>query len=472
MRRFYLGGDASKGYCDFVILDHRKNVVVRNFQLDDTYQGHQKFCSIIEQFHQKYQPRLKDQKQEKGQKKKPEQAYTIYAALESTGGYENNWYKLLWKLQDTYNLQVARLNPLGVKHHKEANMDRVVTDKISARSIAEYQIDHAKKVEYNKEDFYAPLRRHWKFVRTLKKQQAQLLNQLESLMYVAQPQMLKYCVNVVTGWVLEVLKRFPTARRLAAAKRSELTEIPYITAKRAIELIQEARTSVASALEPNVELIIQSTAQHIQALRRTIKLQVDAMTDSSHFPEVDILTSFKGIGEFSAFGLLIEIGAVERFATAKKLACFFGLHPAFKLSGDGTPKARMSKMGRREPRWILYNVAMSAVADNEMIKALYNGYLQRGVCKMAALGIIMHKILRIVYGMLKNKTMYNPDIDRVYRNRQQVKRENPTPKPFINRDRRFQDYDENAPISKIQMKKRRQILEKKRDGGEGKESAQ
>ena len=50
-----------------------------------------------------------------------------------------------------------------------------------------------------------------------------------------------------------------------------------------------------------------------------------------HSSEVELLKTFKGIGDYSAIGLMLEIQAVERFATAKKLASFFGLHPIFKI---------------------------------------------------------------------------------------------------------------------------------------------
>lgn len=34
----------------------------------------------------------------------------LYAAVESTGGYENNWLKSLIKFQGSLNLKSARLN--------------------------------------------------------------------------------------------------------------------------------------------------------------------------------------------------------------------------------------------------------------------------------------------------------------------------------------------------------------------------
>ena len=77
----------------------------------------------------------------------------------------------------------------------------------------------------------------------------------------------------------------------------------------------------------------------------------------------------------------------------------------------------MSKKGRKEPRWILFNVARSAIGCNDMIRELYNSYVEKGKSKMSALGIIMHKILRIIYGMLKNNTKYDPQIDMANRTR-------------------------------------------------------
>ena len=68
----------------------------------------------------------------------------------------------------------------------------------------------------------------------------------------------------------------------------------------------------------------------------------------------------------------------------------------------------MSKMGRKAPRWILFMVATCAIIKNEMIRELYLEYLEKGKTKMQAIGIMMHKILRIIYGMLKNHNPYDP----------------------------------------------------------------
>ena len=70
---------------------------------------------------------------------------------------------------------------------------------------------------------------------------------------------------------------------------------------------------------------------------------------------------------------------------------------------------------------------------------------------MDAIGICMHKILRIIYGMLKNNTAFDPQIDDKNRKRI-IKLKKSGPKK--DKNRRFQDYDADAPISGKQNKKR------------------
>lgn len=437
MNRYYIGGDVSKGYCDFVILDNDKQIIEPNFQLDDTAQGHRKLSEILAKI----------------RSRAPHAA--IYVGLESTGGYEDNWYQLLWGLKDRLDLQVTRLNPLAVKHHKIASMERIETDAISAKKIADYLIAYPEVPTYNHEDPLASVRKQWKFIRLLKNQKAQLKKVLESLLYKAHPEMLKYWNENLGEWFLEVLIRYPTAKVLSNATVKELSEIPYVSKQRARELICNAQNSVASAVKSRMERVISELARQIMNSKIIIKELVEEMLESYEFPEIEILTSFKGIGEFSAFGLMVEIVSVERFPSAKKLASHFGVNPVFKKSGDGEKMVpRMSKQGRKEPRWILYNVTLSAITCNPMIKGLYEGYVKAGKKKMVAIGILMHKILRIVYGMLKHRTKFDPQIDLANRNEKKNPQRSEL-KPGSEKDRRYQPYDPDAPVSQRQAKKRK-----------------
>ena len=116
MNQYFLGIDASKGYSDFVMLDAKKQTIIENFQLDDTFDGHARLYEVLHSFNKDY----------------PEA--TIYAAVESTGGYENNWFQSLLTFQASLPIKTAHLNPLGVSHNSKADLKRNNTDKISARN--------------------------------------------------------------------------------------------------------------------------------------------------------------------------------------------------------------------------------------------------------------------------------------------------------------------------------------------------
>lgn len=433
MKSFYLGIDVSKGYADFVIINQKKKPMIENFQLDDTFESHHRLYGILQAFLSRY-PKA-----------------TLYAAVESTGGFENNWHSSLTKFQASLNIKTARLNPYGVTRNSQAGLIRNNTDKISAQNVAEYMVAHPEKVIYQHHDQMASLRKQWGFVQMLTKQSTQLRNQLSSLLYTAHPELLSFCQDGIPDWVLKLLIAYPTAAQVKKARAKTIAKIPYITIDRAQQLIANAKRSVASATDKVSAQLVSATAKQVMHLKKTIAVQTDLMVNSCDLPEVALLKTFVGIGDKSAIGLLLEIESVARFKTVKKLASFWGVHPVYKTSGDGSGGFKMSKQGRKAPRKILFTVALSAIESNPVIKALYEYHLKQGRKKMDAIGICMHKILRVIYGMLKNNTAFDPKIDKANRERMVPAK---ATKGKKSKERRFEDYDPAAPVSRRQRKKR------------------
>lgn len=434
MENYYMGIDVSKGYADFVILDSHKKVVKDNFQLDDTFNGHGLLYDILSGF-------LSDHPGDR-----------VYSAVESTGGYENNWYSRLLTFQSTLNVQTARLNPLGVSANAKADLKRTITDRISAKSIAEYMISHPEKIIYQQEDPMSDLKKQWCFIQMLTKQSTQLVNQLQSLLYSANTEVVQYCRHTISAWVLKLLLRYPTAKKLSRAKVTSVAKIPYISHDRAEELVINAKKSIASATSEAMSQLITATVRQIRSLQDTIDSQTKIMAKKCEIPEVELLKTFPGISDHSAIGLMIEIQTVHRFPSVKKLASFFGLHPAYKTSGDGSSGFSMSKKGRKQPRQILFMVTLNAISSNPLIRDIYQQHTEKGMNKMAAIGLCMHKILRIIYGMLKHNEAFNPKTDR--KNREKIT--SGTKKIRKDKTRRYQDFDSKAPVSKRQSRKRKQ----------------
>jgi hypothetical protein len=107
----------------------------------------------------------------------------------------------------------------------------------------------------------------------------------------------------------------------------------------------------------------------------------------------------------------MEIEDVNRFPSPKHLSAYFGLHPVYKQSGDGKWGMHMSKQGRTTPRMLLYIVACSAARADKHIKAIYQIPRDKGLKQRPAIGAVMHKMLRIIYGVLKSGKPYESVVD-------------------------------------------------------------
>jgi transposase len=429
MDTFYLGIDVSKGYADFIILDQTAQPVLPCFQLDDTARGHQLLHQMLTDFFGSH-PQC-----------------CIKAAVESTGGYEDNWYHALHQFSAHLPMQVTRINPIGIRHHSKAAMKRTTTDRIAARSIADYQIHHDKRIRYDQDEGMKSLRRFWSVTQIQIKARTQMLNELETLLYTAHPGLMQFKRDNMPQWMLSLIKRYPDAGSLGRARASTIAKIPYISAEKAKVLVTEAKTSVASATDEMTQMAIVSLVEQIESLNRQIKNNEKLLETKLHNRQVDLLLTFKSIGIHSAVGLLCEIGCVHRFQTVKQLSAFVGVHPVFKESGDGLSCVRMSKQGRKKVRAILFIIALNAIQHNPLIKALYEKEITKGKAKMAAIGTCMHKILRIVYGMLKHDKPFDPDINKKHQERSKPKEKN------MSKQHEY-TFDECAPISAKQRRKR------------------
>ena len=438
MPDYFLGADASKGYADFLFMDKDKQPMEGVFQLDDTFEGHHHLYKILKNFFSCY----------------PDA--TVHFGIESTGGLEDNWLNLFYRLKGEMNIKAARINPVGPTALHKASLERNGNDAISARYVAEYLVTHPKKVNYNVEDPYVGLRKQFNYIKMLTKQQTQLLNYLSILLYSAMPFLVSYCKYGVPNWMLALLSKYPSAAKLGRAAEVSLVTIPYISHNRALKIQASARQNVGSATDGGTAFVIQDIVGQIIRLKKTIELQKRHMEKNCDLPEVKLLGSIKGIGRYTAIGLILNIISIERFPTAKHLASYFGLHPVYKKSGDGSMGFHMSKKGRTAPRELLFMAAWTARVHCPLIKAVYIEHVKRGKTKMSAIGVCMHKMLRIVFGVLKNNKAFDPEVDKRNRARNKAIQGQGKQQGAHCKKRRYQPLDENAPVSGRQSKKRKE----------------
>ena len=385
----------------------------------------------------------------------------VYCAVESTGGFENNWYASLIEMSKTLPVKAARLNPSGVKNNAAATLSRNITDALSSAYIAKYLIAHPEKVSYEKQnDHYASFRSMHKHIMLLKKQKTQQINEMKMVLYSAFPELMRFCKQGMPEWILAVLKKYSSSAALAKCKAEQLIKINHVTVEKAETLIAKAKSSVSSRTNPMQEFLIKSLAGQIQDKQELIEEHKSYLAQSCKGNEVTLLQSIPGIAAYSAAAIMIEIEDVKRFASPAQLSCYFGVHPVFKQSGDKQGAYRMSKKGRASMRAILYMCAQTAVLFDEHLKSIYHRHRSKGKKHRQAIGAIMHKLLRIIWGVLTNGQDYLSSIDKKNQDRKPVDKKSETVShEEIKSKRRYQQLDTEAPISNKQNKKRKTYIE-------------
>lgn len=167
------------------------------------------------------------------------------------------------------------------------------------------------------------------------------------------------------------------------------------------------------ALNPS-EFVGQQLDAHLAFLKTQLRdLRAQIRTHMRNDDDLEanrkLLLSIPGIGAVTAAALLGEIGDATLFATPDQLAAYAGLCPRVFTSGTSVHRpARLSKTGNANLRKALYLPAVVACRYNPRIMALAARMSANGKCKMQIIGAAMHKLLRIVYGVLRSQKPFVP----------------------------------------------------------------
>jgi len=158
---------------------------------------------------------------------------------------------------------------------------------------------------------------------------------------------------------------------------------------------------VLAQLQAQVDLLDQQLTEVQEQMRQHIDRHPDLKRQR------ELLDSIPGIAELTATKLVAE--DLGRFDSARSLAAYAGLTPHNQTSGSSVRRRpKLSKIGKISLRRALYFPAIAAKRKS-VFQALYQRLLAQGKCKMAALGAVMHKLLRVAYGVLKSGRPFDPN---------------------------------------------------------------
>src|SRR5262249_50187205 len=122
-----------------------------------------------------------------------------------------------------------------------------------------------------------------------------------------------------------------------------------------------------------------------------------------------LLVSIPGVGAQTASTVLAELPPVERLPSAQSAAASAGLAPREFRSGSSVRRrTRLSKAGNARLRQALYLPTLTAIRFNPLLKGFFERLVAAGKPKMQAVGACMRKLVMICYGVLKNRSPFDP----------------------------------------------------------------
>lgn len=155
---------------------------------------------------------------------------------------------------------------------------------------------------------------------------------------------------------------------------------------------------------------LRSVLASVQAAVRQLEQEL-ALPDGDE--EADraaaLICSVKCVGTKTAQAVTALFGGLGQFHSTKAFAQFLGLAPTEFRSGSSVRgKNSISKHGNAKLRALLFNCARSAIRHNPQCKELYDRLIAKGKNGSVAFTAVMHKIARIIFGVVRSGVPYDP----------------------------------------------------------------
>ena len=331
-------------------------------------------------------------------------------ACESTGSFHINLVSFLI----SFKREVALINPSLIKRFSySVSLRKIKTDDIDANVIALFICKNREHIHYlmlEDIDSIVPIAR---LRESIAKDIAKTKTQLKQHLNITFPELEKN-YNIFTLAILNLLKHYPSAKRVNSASNMEIYRIlKHKNAGRAVNItykdIKELAKNSIGHSSFEYEVLVEYDVEHLLfLLEKMEKIEKQFIDKINRRNDVDILTSIKGIGDITASYFIAEIGNIERFKNKKKLIAYIGTDPSITQSGSSiNRRGRISKKGSKSLRRTLYIMAMGTIRSNEYFKSYYLKKRQEGMQHRKAIVALINKLVRVIYALLKKREKFS-----------------------------------------------------------------
>lgn len=189
---------------------------------------------------------------------------------------------------------------------------------------------------------------------------------------------------------------------------------------RHLEDLQIIRTSLLNQKEQTVHAMynLKTVAKSITSTLKTIDKQISNCKkqigliiekDEQLSKKVSYITSIKGVSTITAATVIGETNGFALITNTKQLVSYSGYDVRENQSGNRTGKTRITKKGNAHIRRAMHLPAFNAVRYLKTFDELYNRVWERSGIKMKGFVAVQSKLLRMMYTLWKNETIFDPN---------------------------------------------------------------
>ena len=263
--------------------------------------------------------------------------------MEATGYYH---YRLAQFL-DRNGVSVSVVNPLSVKRFIQMKLAKVKTDKSDAKAVFEYGIMNETPIYNALTDVQAECLQLFRLLDNYLKKRTQTKNKLHG----------ENVLGIPSKYVYKSLQR----------------DLKHLDKE-------------VKGIESRLLELVKQDQQH----------------------QLTLLKSIPGMGVKTALFLIVVTDGFKKFETASQLCSYVGITPTIRESGSSVRgRSRISKVGNKKLRNLLFLCAFSACKHNKACRAIYERLVAKGKSKKLALIAVANKLLKQAFAIAKSGLPYD-----------------------------------------------------------------
>ena len=153
---------------------------------------------------------------------------------------------------------------------------------------------------------------------------------------------------------------------------------------------------------------LQRTKKYLDKELKGIEQKLLSLVKKDQQEQLTLLQSIPGIGLKTSLFLIIVTDGFKKFETAAQLCSYVGITPTIRESGSSVRgRSRISKVGNRKLRNLLFLCAMSAYKQNKSCSEIFERITNKGKSKKLALIAVSNKLLKQAFAIAKSGIPYD-----------------------------------------------------------------